>query len=936
VSEAVEPRIEVENSPTRCPYCHEGIEIAEGLWSACSACLARHHTACWDELGRCASCESVARLGPGALPAAPAPAAGTGSSGRVRRVEPLKGFELVRRAPAPPEQQSAWRFAFAGLALALTLVLVLAFTRRGDGPAAVPPAPVTHAPRPAPPVIDSSLVAPAPPLGRAVTDDGSRAKAPLDLLSGRPLIRAFELSNDWSWTSAYTPRGLCVLLEDGRALTSSGEWPVSLRTVDASTEITTLGDGTEPHPSSFATDPEGKRVAIGCADGTIYVLRSDGSLVTTVQGTRDRVTSVALSPDGLSVVARNGDTAAYPAVPSTITLWDLATRKVRLRAPAQGGAGAIAFSPDGRLLVEGGSEGAVSVRDVEADREVAVLTPPPPPVLFRGSTRVQGLPGRPSTLPEAIGSVHGYVRPRPVLAVGFLRDSRCVIVATRDAIRVWDLTTKEVIRTLLPRVGNGRPEFGLVALAKQGELLAATSDDGALTLWDTVVGERLDWVSQSPHTLVPMLAWAPDGGSLVLGTQGGRGLRFLVHAEASREAVSLLDGLRRDSDELLAGEPLAVADGVRAARTALESGETLPPDEYARIRTFFRRTRPRAALPVLLEAMLRRSDASLWSQTFTLLSGHEVTPGREVDRGLLAFVRDWSERLKPELGTDLAGMGPARRAVILRTLLFGVFRVDLGARRVEPAGVLGPTFFAEDLTPDMVSQAIALAVEPTYRPGCVELLATYTEGRGVGALDAILADRALTPCAGSIAMLARYRSGNEDASELARVLARETERDLRLALVRALVASQGELSLAADILLAVDLGSDDGERGVAHAALRSGRFPRAEAVGKWLRREERTATAGTVTRVLELLRDAADRSARDTVGEFLERRLAAPSTDDATVLPTAIDVFSSNTDDRLPGGPRSRRDVDACRAEAREVVDRWRAKLQDEARPGPR
>jgi hypothetical protein len=56
------PDLRVEASPTRCPYCHDGVDQAE-LQRAlvCQTCLSRHHAECW--LDRCASCGSEQALG---------------------------------------------------------------------------------------------------------------------------------------------------------------------------------------------------------------------------------------------------------------------------------------------------------------------------------------------------------------------------------------------------------------------------------------------------------------------------------------------------------------------------------------------------------------------------------------------------------------------------------------------------------------------------------------------------------------------------------------------------------------------------------------------------------------------------------------------------------------------------------------------------------
>ncbi len=54
------PRVKVEGSALRCPFCHEGCVPEESV--VCRDCLARHHATCWDEGGRCSTCGSIHKL----------------------------------------------------------------------------------------------------------------------------------------------------------------------------------------------------------------------------------------------------------------------------------------------------------------------------------------------------------------------------------------------------------------------------------------------------------------------------------------------------------------------------------------------------------------------------------------------------------------------------------------------------------------------------------------------------------------------------------------------------------------------------------------------------------------------------------------------------------------------------------------------------------
>ena len=82
------PRVEIDRSPTRCPYCHENVRLAEDAWVVCAECLARHHKECWQDALRCSACGQTGCLEPASMTQFRAPARPAAITERLSRSLP--------------------------------------------------------------------------------------------------------------------------------------------------------------------------------------------------------------------------------------------------------------------------------------------------------------------------------------------------------------------------------------------------------------------------------------------------------------------------------------------------------------------------------------------------------------------------------------------------------------------------------------------------------------------------------------------------------------------------------------------------------------------------------------------------------------------------------------------------------------------------------
>jgi WD40 repeat protein len=146
----------------------------------------------------------------------------------------------------------------------------------------------------------------------------------------------------------------------------------------------------------------------------------------------------------------------------------------------------VAFSPDGKTVAAGGSDGRVLLWQTETGRLIS---------------QEEGHQGE-------------------ILASAFGRDSKTLVSAGADGVvRLWDPSTRRPVRTFKGHRGAVRA----VAFSPDGKLLATGGDDRAVRLWDSATGKSL--AQHNVHTAaITTLAFSPDGQILGSGGHDGRAL----------------------------------------------------------------------------------------------------------------------------------------------------------------------------------------------------------------------------------------------------------------------------------------------------------------------------------------------------------------------------------------------------------------------------
>ena len=194
------------------------------------------------------------------------------------------------------------------------------------------------------------------------------------------------------------------------------------------------------------------------------------------------VRDLVYSPDGTQIAAVDG---------TVIFRWDAST-KVPSSEPLSGHTGdiwSLAYSPDGKLLASGDSDGIIRLWDVDTG-EVA---------------------GEP--LEGHGGAVNSLV---------FNADASLLVSGGEDSLLyVWDVARGEI--TGEPLSAHADTIYDL-AFSLDGALLASASADGTVILWD-VDGNTFtprDKVLEGHTNWVLSLAFRPDGGILASGSADNR------------------------------------------------------------------------------------------------------------------------------------------------------------------------------------------------------------------------------------------------------------------------------------------------------------------------------------------------------------------------------------------------------------------------------
>lgn len=235
---------------------------------------------------------------------------------------------------------------------------------------------------------------------------------------------------------------------------------------------------------SVALSADGRRLAIGCTDGSI-VFRVEGS-----SGVRDFVptgherpaTSLAFSADGSLAASVSGDGA--------VRIWDVDTGRVlhavNLARSLEDTRGYVEFSRDGHFVVAANRSGSVAFWRTHDGQPIARFSAPP---------GVSGLALSPDGQSLAITTMHSP-------------DVRCV--DARSGQELWRHAD-----------ANGGSTYTSIAISPDGRSVVAGDSFGQIHTFDAATGEFRGSVA-AHRAAVMCVQYSPDGSLLYSASHDGK------------------------------------------------------------------------------------------------------------------------------------------------------------------------------------------------------------------------------------------------------------------------------------------------------------------------------------------------------------------------------------------------------------------------------
>ncbi|BAY17058.1 WD-40 repeat protein [Anabaenopsis circularis NIES-21] len=287
------------------------------------------------------------------------------------------------------------------------------------------------------------------------------------------------------------------------------------RTLESPELIHTL-TGHSGKVASVAISPDGETVVSGCADQTINIWNlQTGKQIRTLTGNLGEVSSVAISSDGNFLAVGS---CQHPK--SNVTVWHLSTGQlIHTLLGHQKPVNVVDISPDGQILASGSNK--IKIWNLHKGDRIctlwhssavhAVAISPDGSILASGSSDSKIRLWNPRT-GDPLRTLTGHTG--DVKSIAISSDGQLLFSGSADTtIKIWHLLTGKLLQTL-----QGHSDaVKSITLSSDGQRLFSGSGDRTINIWRIATNEILYTLTGHSGT-VNSLALSPDGKFLVSGS----------------------------------------------------------------------------------------------------------------------------------------------------------------------------------------------------------------------------------------------------------------------------------------------------------------------------------------------------------------------------------------------------------------------------------
>jgi WD40 repeat protein len=313
-----------------------------------------------------------------------------------------------------------------------------------------------------------------------------------------------------------TPYSNLTITLDGKSMIAAqgSSTAITLWDLDKRERIPGIFEGYEDVVRSMALSPDGNTLVFGNYDGSLmfWDVNRQQFLERSIQAHSDIINDLAFSPDGEIIVSVSAD--------QTIRLWDAVSHEEIGGPFAMLGAeiSDVDFHPEGRLFATACADGSITLWSLDAKSSlIQVLSGHDDRVWdadFTTDGQVIASAGADENIhiwdvsgqPQLIRSLQGDIG--QIYALDFSPDDTLLAVGGQLGIQVWDWHTGEQILALMD--GHSAPVIGL-EFSPDGSVMASGGMDSMIVLWDVGTGSIIGEPLEGHHATVNDLEFSPNG-----------------------------------------------------------------------------------------------------------------------------------------------------------------------------------------------------------------------------------------------------------------------------------------------------------------------------------------------------------------------------------------------------------------------------------------